>query len=235
MKRNLRWGIGILISVIIAAAGCSKKAEQEQVAMPTMAETAQYTLVLKSNWTAQNHPFEYPTAGALTGPHFSGIIGTSHNAGYGIFTEGSLPTPGLEKLSEEGKHSPLDEEIRAAITAGTAGALFESDPLRNFAESIVVTFTVDTAHPMVSFVAMIAPSPDWFTGSGNINLMESGNWVTSKAMALYAYDSGGDDGTTYKASDKDINPKKPTMMSSSQHFVTNGAAVPVANISITKM
>ena len=236
MKRNLRWGIGILIAVMAAGIGCSKKTEKPPATqLPAMAASAQYTLIFKSNWTPQNHPLEYPTAGALTGPHFSGIIGASHNAGYALFSEGTLPTPGLEKLSEEGKHSPLDEEINAAVAAGTAGMLFESGPLRDFAESLVVTFTVDSAHPFVSFGAMIAPSPDWFTGMSNLNLMENNDWAASKTLSLYAYDSGGDDGTTYKADDKDNNPKKPTMMNSSQHFIANGAPVPVATVTITKM
>ena len=35
---------------------------------------AEYTIVVKSTWTPATHPFEYPAAGALTGPHFSGVM-----------------------------------------------------------------------------------------------------------------------------------------------------------------
>jgi hypothetical protein len=81
---------------------------------------------------------------------------------------------------------------------------------------------------------MIAPSPDWFTGVANVNLMENGAWAASRTLDLVAYDSGGDDGTTYKAPDKDNNPKKPTSKATTQHFVVNGATVPVGSVTFIK-
>lgn len=234
--------IALLVSVAVLTGTCAK-AEKDEMGMSDTPQQpgammpaggAEYTVILKSTWTRANHPVEYPEAGALTGPHFSGVIGASHNAAYSLFKEGSMPTPGLEKLSEEGKHSPLDAEIRAAVTAGSAGELFESGPLRDFKDSIVTTVHVDPTHPTVSLVAMVAPSPDWFTGAADVNLMENGQWVASRTLQLNAWDSGGDDGTTYKAPDKDTNPKKPTMPSTSRHFVRNGAPVPVATLTLIK-
>jgi len=202
---------------------------------PAMAETAQYSVVFTRLWTEKTHPFEYPEAGVLTGPHLSGLIGATHGGDYQIFKEGTLPTAGLEKLSEEGKHSPLDQEIKDAIAAGKAGALFETGPIRDAAKTETVTFTASSKFPMVSAVAMIAPSPDWFAGAANVNLMENGQWVTSKTVDMFAYDSGGDDGTTYKTPDKDNNPKKPTMAANTPHFVVNGSKPPVARLTFTKM
>jgi hypothetical protein len=206
-----------------------------ETAKPAMPETAQYSVTFTRLWTDKTHPFEYPEAGVLTGPHFSGLIGATHGDGYSIFKEGTPPTPGLEKLSEEGKHSPLDQEIKDAITAGKAGALFETGPIRDAAKTETVTFTVSSQFPMVSAVAMIAPSPDWFAGAANVNLMEGGQWVSSKSVDLSAYDSGGDDGTTYKAADKDNNPKKPTTTASAPHFVVNGSRPPGGRLVFTKM
>lgn len=232
--------IAMVASAALLAVGCARDAEEDPMseakATPAGApmDAAEYTLVFRSNWTKSNHPFEYPAAGAVTGPHFSGIIGTSHNGSYSLFRDGSTPTPGLEKLSEEGKHSPLDEEIRAAIANGSAGALFETGGLRDFNDSLVTTVRVDASHPMVSLVAMIAPSPDWFAGVADLNLMDNGQWVASKIVQLYAWDSGGDEGTTYKAPDSDNNPKKPTMQATSRHFVKDGVPVPVATVTITR-
>jgi hypothetical protein len=193
------------------------------------AAPAEYRVVLKSTWTARSHPFAYPS-----GAHFSGLIGASHNANYAIFTLGGRPTPGLERLSEEGKHSPLSDEIRAAIKAGNAFELFETGGLKNFRDSLVTTLRVDAKHPMVSLVAMVAPSPDWFTGASSVNLAASGGWVKSRTLVLNAYDSGGDDGTTYNARDRDTNPKKPTSRAATRHFVVNGKVKPVATVTFTK-
>jgi hypothetical protein len=54
------------------------------------------------------------------------VIGVTHNASYSPFHAGGTATPGLEQLCEEGKHQPLDAEIRSAIEAGNAGTLIET-------------------------------------------------------------------------------------------------------------
>jgi hypothetical protein len=196
-------------------------------AMPT--GPAEYTVIIKSTWTKTSHPFEYPSDA-----HFSGMIGASHNAKYSIFAIGRRPTPGLERLSEEGKHSPLDTEIRAAIDQGNALMLFESGGLKNWKDSMVSKVRVDPGHPLVSVVNMIAPSPDWFTGASDVNLADNGRWITRRTVTLYAYDAGGDDGTTYKAKHKDTNPKKPTTRASTRHFVVHGRVKPVATLTFVR-
>ena len=218
-----------------APAAETTQATTADTAQSAMPETAQYSVTFVRLWTDKTHPFEYPEGSLLTGPHFSGLIGATHGDGYAIFKEGTPPTPGLERLSEEGKHSPLDQEIRDAISAGKAGALFETGPIRDASKNEMVTITVSSQFPMVSAVAMIAPSPDWFAGAANVNLMEGGQWVSSKEVDLAAYDSGGDDGTTYKAPDKDNNPKKPTTTASAPHFEVNGNRPPVGRLVFTKM
>lgn len=230
--------VTVVALALVSLACTEEKAEDMGSASATQAggamDAVEYTLVFKNAWTAATHPFEYPEAGAISGPHYSGIVGATHNGSFSLFKQGAMPTPGLEMLSEMGKPSPLDEEIKAAMGGGGVGALFTTGPLRDLRDSIVTTFRVDAAHPMVSFVAMIAPSPDWFTGAADVNLMEGGQWAQSKTLELYAWDSGGDDGATYKAADKDNNPKKPTMQSMSRHFAANGTAVPVATVTVLR-
>src|SRR6266516_1702835 len=215
---------------VLCLAACGKGSKSAPPAAPPAAARparptapAEYTVIVKSTWTKTTHPFEYPS-----GAHFSGMIGASHNAKYSIFTVGRRPTPGLERLSEEGKHSPLDTEIQSAIDQGNALMEFESGGLKNWKDSMVSTVRVDSAHPLVDVVNMVAPSPDWFTGATNVDLAENGGWVARKTWTLPAYDSGGDDGKTYKAPDRDTNPKKPTTRLADRHFVIHGRVKPVA-------
>lgn len=198
------------------------------------ADSAVYEVTFTPAWTAKSHPVDYPQSGLLSSPHFSGIIGTSHGAAYELFKVGRMPSPGLERLSETGKHDPLDAEIKAAITKGSAGALFETAGIKDLGNPVKFTVTVDSKNPLVSAVAMIAPSPDWFAGIGNVRLMESDGWVVAKTLDVYAYDSGGDDGATYTADDRDTNPKKATTVSSAAQFTQAGRKVPVARISFTR-
>ncbi len=226
MKKQLsRFIPMVMVAVALVASAAS--------AAP--ATSAQYKITFIRLWTKKTHPFEYPEPGLLTGPHLSGLIGATTAGGYEIYKVGTPPTPGLERLSEEGKHSPLDQEIKNAIAAGKAGALFETGPIRDASKTETVNVTVTTRFPMVSAVAMVAPSPDWFAGVADVNLMEGGKWVSKKTVDLFAYDSGGDDGNTYKAPDKDTNPKKPTTLANTPHFVIKGERPPVARLVFTKM
>src|SRR5258708_37714001 len=174
----------IALLVAVACGKGSKSAPAAARSAPPAAPTAaaEYTVIIKSTWTKTTHPFEYPS-----GAHFSGMIGASHNAKYSIFAVGRRPTPGLERLSEEGEHSPLDTEIRTAIDQGNALTMFESGGLKNWKDSMVATVRVDPAHPLVSVVNMVAPSPDWFTGASEINLAKTATWITRRPVTLNAY------------------------------------------------
>ncbi len=197
-----------------------------------MKDPVTYTVILKGRWTAANFPLEYPA-----GAHFSGLIGASHAAGYHLFQVGAMPSPGIERLSEMGRHQPLDAEINAAVASHKAGMLFTSGPLKDFGDSVVTTVTVDSDHPFVSLVAMIAPSPDWFAGVADVDLRDMGamgSFAARKSVELWAYDSGGDDGTTYMAPDKDTDPKRATTRNAARHFAPNGSAMPVATVTFIR-
>ena len=196
-------------------------------------QSANYKMVFVPTWNSASHPIEYPTGKG----HFSPLIGATHSAGYSIFKQGTKPTPGLENLSEHGAHSPLDAEINAAIKAGKAGTLIETkEPLKGEVhQPASTTFTITKKFPMVTMVAMVAPSPDWFVGVANVKLYSNGKWVPTITVDAYAWDSGGDDGTTYLADDKDTNPKKMTKMATNKHFMMNGKRVPVGVFVFTKI
>jgi len=234
----------IMLLAVLGASACGSNATKNETAStPAASSTAampkagpvKYRVELTPLWTKENFPFEYPDTSLIHKPHFSGLIGTAHRASYHLFAEGQMPSPGLERLSEEGKHDPLDAEIKTAIGTGDALALTESEPLKDFTKTATAELAVDDAHPMASLVAMIAPSPDWFAGISGVNLMENGAWTANKTVDVYAWDSGGDDGTTYLADDKDTNPKKPTAMNKSKHFLKDGQPMPVARITFTRM
>lgn len=231
--------LGLVALTTLGLSACGKKepeapAADAATAATEMAAQTKYKVEFTTRWTKDNFPFEYPDTSLIHKPHFSGWIGTAHDDGYHVAQEGSMPTPGLENLSEMGKHDPLDAEIKAAIGTGHALALAESDPLKDFSQTVTYEVTVDDAHPMVALVAMIAPSPDWFANV-DVNLMENGAFVSSKSVDVMAWDSGGDDGTTFLADDVDTNPKKPSMQSTDKHFMKDGTVMPVGTLTFTRM
>lgn len=55
---------------------------------------------------------------------------------------------------------------------------------------------------------MIAPSPDWFIGLESLNLLDNGQWINSKEIKLFLYDSGSDSGTQFTSANSVTNPKE---------------------------
>jgi hypothetical protein len=194
------------------------------------ADSVKYAVEVDATWTAKSHPLEYPGDA-----HFSGLIGATHNAKFRIFSDGGTATDGLEALSERGSHAPLDAEIKRGIESGSVGALFESGPLFEFPGKIGSTFTADEAHPNVSVVMMVAPSPDWFTGVSNVALRKNGKWVEKVTLKLWAWDAGTDHGTTYKDDDADAQPRQSTRLAAGAHFLGKDGLKPVGTITFTRV
>jgi hypothetical protein len=221
MKRNAR----SIASAFGAAALAAGAAHAAPAAAP-----ARYQVTFERTWSAATHPQDFPLLA-----HFSPVIGVSHGAGYEPFRLGGTASAGLERLCEEGKHQPLDGEIRAAIANGSAGALIETpDPLRSVPGGATATFEIDADHPMVSIAAMIAPSPDWCAVAADVGLLENGQWVARKTVTLEAWDVGTDSATSYRALDDDTQPRAAIELNPSPYFVKAGARVPVGSVTFIR-
>ena len=97
-----------------------------------------------------------------------------------------------------------------------------------------LTFDVDEEHPLVSFVTMIAPSPDWFTGVTRLDLRDgNGGWVDSLTMDVFAWDAGTEDGMLFATDNPDTDPQGViTMVDQASLF---GGAAPVGRVTITQV
>lgn len=190
-----------------------------------------YQVTFERSWSSKTHPKDFPLLA-----HFSPVIGVTHDTRYSPFHAGAAPSPGVEALCEEGKHQPLDAEIRSAIAAGTAAALIETpDPIRDVPGKAVTTFDVDPAHPLVTIAAMLAPSPDWCAVAADVMLMENGQWVGKKSVTLYAWDAGTDSGTSYRAFDSDTQPRGSIQLSDAPYFLRkDGKRIPVGQVTFVR-
>jgi hypothetical protein len=221
MKRTAR----SIVSTLSTALLCLGAAQAAYAESPV-----RYQVSFERTWSAETHPQDFPLLA-----HFSPVIGATHDARYELFQIGKTAPAGLEHLCEEGKHQPLDAEIRAAIAKGGAGVLIETpDPLRSVPGKATTTFEIDAAHPMVSIAAMIAPSPDWCAVAADVVLQENGQWVASKTVALEAWDMGTDSATSYRALDDDSQPRGTLQLSATPYFVRNGKRVPVGSVTFVR-
>lgn len=64
-------------------------------------------------------------------------------------------------------------------------------------------FRVDRDHHLMSLVAKLEPSPDWFIGVDSLELCNrNGSWIDEKQMNLYLFDAGTDGGLAYENANK---------------------------------
>jgi hypothetical protein len=195
--------------------------------------TVVYAVEFIPQWTRERFPVEYPDTALLHRPHFSGWVATAHGDRFRLFAAGTVAGPGLERLAETGRTSPLDTEIRAAIAAGDALGLTTTAPLRDLGRSLRFEVTVDPAHPRVAAVAMIAPSPDWFVGA-DVDLREGDGFAAQRSADLFVWDAGSDDGTTFFAEDLDAVPRHPIAPASPRHFERDGRPMAVGRLIFTR-
>ncbi len=193
-------------------------------------DVARYEVVFERGWTSESHPKDFPLLA-----HFSPVIGETHAAGQGFVPLGGRASDGLEKLCEEGKHQPLDGEIRASIADGSAGTLIETmEPLRDEHGRAVARFEVDAKHPLVSIAAMIAPSPDWCAAALDVDLRDGTGWVKEKRVELFSYDAGTDKASSYRALDDDMQPRGAIAANPSPYFNRNDGPTPVGTVTFVR-
>ena len=169
---------------------------------PTPAATARYEVVFDANWHETTHAVP-------PNPHFSRLIGGTHDARVTFWAEGAIASEGIKRMAEIGAQAPLDEEVLAAVAAGTAQHLLAGREQPANPGATRLEFEAGRDHPLVTLVTMVAPSPDWFVGVSGLPLLENGSWVAEKEVALLPWDAGTDSGTTFVAADRPTRPRQP--------------------------
>uniref|UniRef100_A0A7S2A5X7 Spondin domain-containing protein n=1 Tax=Ditylum brightwellii TaxID=49249 RepID=A0A7S2A5X7_9STRA len=159
-----------------------------------------YSITYTNKWTAQNHPFRYPSSD----PHYSSFLWASHSSDYVMWENGGTATRGIENVAEIGSIGALRGEVQAEQNMGNVlddvvgsmiGTAFDG------ATSISnEDLCVDASHPYVSGLGMIAPSPDWFSGAYNVPLRDEKTmtWYRRVRVNVYAWDAGTEDGDNYQ-------------------------------------
>ena len=174
------------------------------------AMSSTYTITFESTWSARTHPTNFPSSSR---PHYSPLIGAVHNNKFEMWavgrTVGTDAAAGMEQMAETGGTPSLRRHVEAAISSGTAKSVIAGSGIGLSPGQTSVTVELTQAHPEVSLVSMIFPSPDWFIGVHNLSLFENGAWVSEKTIQLRLYDAGTDDGPSYSSANADSNPKEP--------------------------
>lgn len=197
---------------------------------PPAPDTARYRVVYEATWTAASHPVDYPSDA-----HFSPIVGGTHSASVQFWREGMIASPGIGIMAEFGRTSPLDQEIRSAISAGTAQHVLLGGGISGPPASVALEFEIGRDHPLVTLVSMIAPSPDWFVGISGLPLFENGQWHQERRVDLVPWDAGTDSGSTFSSDDRVTSPPQPVSRIVSAPLSPGGRVTPLGTFTFTRL
>lgn len=182
--------IKFILSCFIFLSACSGVSQTDR----DSSANATYQVIFSPIWTSKNFPTNFPD-----NPHFSGLIGATHNGQVSFWSLGQISTPGIESVAETGNKTLFINEIQSKKDNNTAEFLLSGDGLSTGTGSVILEFDINKTHSLVTLISMIAPSPDWFVGVHDLNLFDRNQWRQEVIKNLVLYDAGTDSGKRFNS------------------------------------
>lgn len=76
------------------------------LAQGAVAQTAHYSVTFDATWSVATHPVDFPPS-----PHFSGLVGGTHDASVSFWDVGQLSSLGMKRMAEWGSQADLLAEV----------------------------------------------------------------------------------------------------------------------------
>jgi len=172
--------------------------------IPAQAQTtpdlATYTMTFQGNWTTASTP-----GGVVGGAHFTTLVGAVHNDMVTFWESGGIATRGVERVAELGVTGTFESEVAAE----GANAFLVKKSIGG-SPTVTATFDIEVAsdRPLFTLLSMIGPSPDWFVGVSGLSLLDDqGQWLSERAVDLFPYDAGTENGDGFSLSNPATNPQ----------------------------
>lgn len=234
LPARARLSVVVLLAGVIAACSggqpIAPTGSPTSQSTPTAPPNATYRVTFDSTWSAATHPQDIPPD-----PHFSGLIGGTHNSSVRFWQEGTPASDGIRNMAELGRKTPLDAEIMAAISGRTAEHLLSGGGIALSPGSVSLEFPISRDYSLVTLVSMVAPSPDWFVGVSSLSLFENGQWVDERTISLRPYDAGTDSGTTYNSPDQATSPRQSVSLIQGPPFSSGGQVNPLGTFTFRRL
>ncbi|XP_043270150.1 uncharacterized protein mspo isoform X2 [Venturia canescens] len=199
---------------------------------------ALYKVILRTYWSRARFPKHYPEWRPPA--QFGKLVGRTHDATYSLYRLGERLTAGGTQYVETGRTDGLDTggESSSILNTFTGPSIPQGE-----GNSIARAF-LDGNHSLVSIMARINPSPDWFVGVDSFQLCVEGNWVDTVTVELDPLDGGTDNGFTFTAANWPTRPqgivyritsRYPAHPAGSFYYPILPRLPPIATLTFTKL
>ncbi|XP_014229240.2 spondin-1-like [Trichogramma pretiosum] len=189
-------------------------------------DQAKYKLAFEGLWSRYTHPKYFPRREWLA--VFPTVIGISHSQDYAFWRPYQKATEGLKSFVETGHTHELETELKSHSAKINTLIKFRGTNYQNKSRTSYSLLRVNQKQHVLSVVAKIDPSPDWFVGVSALELCRSDcSWIESKSLNLYAYDAGVQNGLWYEDIGEETEPQgNIENINSSWPVKTNGKQSP---------
>ncbi|APX12464.1 spondin domain-containing protein [Tateyamaria omphalii] len=186
-------------------------------------ETARYRVDVSLTWSA-------PDLDA----HWSRLIAFAHSSRYSLFRDGDTASSGVALVATNGRVNVLEAELAEGRRRGRVG---EHLLVPGIASPGAFSFelTVDEMQDYISFVTMLAPSPDWFSGVNGVHVRDGNVWRDDITVVLWPWDAGADSGPNYTGPNIDTQPRQSIRLLTHPDFLKEDGLRPVGEATFTRL
>lgn len=199
------------------------------LALVAPADAAKYRLDIDVTWSAETHPNDF-----FSNAHLTRLIGATHNGRFVLFGDGRSASSGVQSVAERGHTEILRAEMEDARERERLDKVFEAEGF-GVPARISLTFEAREDYGFASFVTMIAPSPDWFTGAASVELFEDGAWIDRAEITLWPWDAGTDSGTTWTAENLETQPRESIRLLTAPYFFGGDGLKPLGTATFVRI
>ena len=222
----------ITLSVLIQAQWALSMAPEPPPVDPVPEIKSQtYRVTFTNNWNRRDH------LAAPRNAHFSPIVAVTHDASFDLLPMGGLTSKDLELVAELGDTSDINPTLEMAVQQKKASEFLNTvNMFIRDTQSQTFDITVTENHPYISFVTMIAPSPDWVVGLSALKLYSESQGFypgLTSPYPLYAIDAGtesGDQGGNFSINNQPTVPQTPISFLQGRGFQAPFAFVTIVPI-----
>ena len=184
-------------------------------------DTASYDVTIEYFWSPNSHTNapEFPQTQAF----FTAMLLMTHNSEVNYWSTASTVTQSFQKIAEFGQINDL-QTIAQNDTTNTYFVTATS--AASTTATITTSIDLQKDFRLLTTVAKIAQSPDWFVGVKNLALLDFNianlnyDWLPQVVKPLYGYDAGTQQGVSFAVTDEPTQPQEfPHLLSEDQQLI----------------
>nr|XP_012136222.1 PREDICTED: uncharacterized protein LOC100877354 isoform X2 [Megachile rotundata] len=167
--------------LLFVVAQCGSFTQDRQEKEDKQDKLALYKVTLRTYWSRARFPRHYPEWKPPA--QFGKLIGRTHDSTYTLYRLGERLSTGVRLYVETGRTDGLDADGDSPNSLHS----FTGPPVPQGEGSSIARAFLDGNHTLISIMARINPSPDWFVGVDSFQLCVEGNWVDTVTVELREY------------------------------------------------